>query len=114
MPDEIEAINADVGVEFKLPNGKTVWGKPVPFPEARKLMAQLHAFDRTGDYENTLQPAVDRFAELTGIKDDEVMALCPDMTLGDLLQEIQRFFFRRRPRAPSSPPEPTTTPPSGA
>lgn len=99
MPDESEVIQADVFVDFPLPNGKSLPGKPVPYPDARKIMALMHAFDQTGDYEETLVPALDRFSAVSGLTDDQIMAACPNLTLGELTTAIQRFFFRRRPPA---------------
>lgn len=114
MPDEKEVIQADVYVDFPLPNGKSVRGKPVPYPEARKILAQLFAFDQSGDYEHTVQAAIDRFAQISGVSDAEVLALCPEMTMGDLIGSIQRFFFRpSRLAAKSSGSTTATSPPSG-
>jgi len=99
MPDESEVIQADVGMEFGLPNGKQLRGKPVPYPDARRIMALLHAFDRTGDYEATMVPALEQFSAVTGLTDDAIIAADPTMTLGDLTTAVQRFFFRRHPIA---------------
>jgi len=99
MPDESEVIQADVFVEFRLPNGKLLRGKPVPYPDARKIMAQMHAFDQTGDYDGTLVPALERFSAVSGLADEQIMAACPNMTLGELTTAIQLFFFQRRPIA---------------
>lgn len=97
MPNETEVIQADVFVEFELPNGAKLRGKPVPYPAARKIMALLHAFDKTGDYDKDMVPALNQFSELTGLTDEAIMAADPNTTLGELLRAIQRFFFRRRP-----------------
>lgn len=110
MPDEREVIQADVYVDFPLPNGKTIRGRPVPYPEARKILAQLFAFDEgKGTYEETVQSAVDRFCELTGITDEVVLTAYPHMTPGDLLGSIQRFFFRPSRLAPKAPGAASTT-----
>jgi len=115
MPDESEVIQSDVFVDFPLPNGRTLPGKPVAYPDARKIMAQMHAFDKTGDYEGTLVPALDRFSALTGLSDEQIMVACPDMTLGELTTAIQRFFFRRRPMGNGAAPKaPTNAPAVGA
>ena len=86
MPDESEVIQADVQVEFRLPNGKVVYGKPVPYFEGRKILAQLYA--------GHFQPAIDRFVELSGISEEEVLELDPSFELYDLIQGIYGFFFR--------------------
>lgn len=99
MPNETEVIQADVYVDFPLPNGKTVRGKPVPYPEARKILAALAAFDQTND-ERALQATIDRFTELSGISDADVLALYPEMTFGDLIGSIYRFFFHPSRLAP--------------
>lgn len=110
MPDESEVVQSDVFVEFPLPNGKTLPGKPVPYPVARKIMALLHAFDQTLDYEKHLFLAMDQFTAASGLTDAEIMAACPDMTLGELTTAIQRFFFRRRPTLASGAASPTPAP----
>lgn len=97
MTNESEVIQADVGMEFELPNGTKLRGKPVPYPAARKIMALLHAFDRTGDYEATMVPALEQFSTVTGITDEQILAAFPAMTLGDLTTAVQRFFFLRHP-----------------
>jgi hypothetical protein len=97
MPDESEVIHADVFVEFSLPNGRTLYGKPVPYPEARKILAQMCAFDRTGDYEGVLVPALESFSAVSGLTDEHIMAACSNLSLGELTTAIQRFFFQRRP-----------------
>lgn len=112
MPNESEVIQADVYVEFPLPNGKSLKGKPVPYPDARKILAQLFAFDAGEPYQETVQAAVDRFAALSGISDADVLALCPEMTLGDLLGSIQRFFFRPSRIARANGAAPTSPSPS--
>ena len=95
MPDESEVIQADLYVEFRLPNGTSVRGKPVPYPEARKMLAVL--YDHTSTY-GAVQGVIDRFVKLTGISEAEVMELYPTMTGGDFTDAIQNFFFQRSPR----------------
>lgn len=97
MPDESEVIQAEWFVEFPLPNGKVLRGKPVPFQAARKIMAAFAAFDRVADYDQILVPALDLFSTVSGISDDAIAAACPDLTLGELTSAITGFFFRRRP-----------------
>jgi len=115
MPDESEVIQSDVYVDFPLPNGKTLPGKPVAYPDARKIMASMHAYDRTGDYEGTLEPALAKFEELTGLTETKVLELCPGMSLGELTTAIQRFFFQRRPKGNGAAGKtPTSAPAAGA
>ncbi len=97
MPDESEVVQSDVFVELRLPNETTLRGKPVPFPAARKILAQMAAFDRTGDFEGTLVPALDAFSAVSGLTDETILAACPNLSLGELADAIQGFFFRRRP-----------------
>lgn len=99
MPDESEVIQSDIFVEFVLPNGTTLRGQSVVYPEARKIMAAFRAFDMTGDYEGILVPALERFSAASGLSDDAIMAACPNLSLGELTTAIQRFFFQRRPPA---------------
>jgi hypothetical protein len=112
MPDESEVIQSDVFVDFPLPNGKTLPGKPVPYTAARKIMAAMHAFDQTGDYEQTLVPALEQFSQVSGLSDEQIMAACPDMSLGELTTAIQRFFFRRRPIATNGAAAPSKSSPA--
>ena len=95
MLDESEVIQADVGMELELPNGAKLRGKPVSYFDARRIMALLHTFDRTGDYEQTMVPALEQFSQLTGITDDMIMQAYPEATLGDVTTAVQRFFFLR-------------------
>jgi hypothetical protein len=114
MPDESEVIHADVGVPFHLPNGRTLTGRPVAYPQARRIMALLHEYDRTGNFEQTIEPALVQFGELAGIPDEDVMRLCPNMSLGELVVAIQRFFFHRRPaigNGAAKPVQPDSTKP---
>lgn len=96
MPDESEVIQSDVFVELPLPNGKSIRGNPVPYPIARKIMAQIYAFDKTQDFENTLVPALEQFTAISGITDEAILAACPGMQLGEICVAVQRFFFRPR------------------
>lgn len=106
MSDESEVIAADVYVEMPLPNGLTVRGKPVPYPVARKILALLQVFDQTGDYNLALVPAMEAFTAVTGITDDQIMAVCPDLSLGELTTAMLHFFFRRRPPTNGAAPKP--------
>lgn len=112
MPDESEVIQADVYVDLLLPGNARVRGKPVPYPVARQILAQLAVFDQTGDYDTALVPALEAFTKATGITDDQVMAVCPDCSLGELTSAMLHFFFRRRPPATTGAAKPTTASPA--
>lgn len=94
---EAETRDAYVAVEVPLPNGQIVSGKPVPFPVAMKLLGMIDGFYKGGDPDKTILPALAQFAEVTGIVDTDVLAKCPDLSLGELIDVMQRFFYQRRP-----------------
>lgn len=109
MPDEKEVVQADVFVEFPLPNGKVLRGNPVPYWEGRKILAEL--YDKQATLEQSIK-TLDRFTELAGIKEADVMAAYPSMTYGDLVASVERFFFQKSQLAKSNGQAPTTPSPS--
>jgi hypothetical protein len=71
----------------------------VLYQDARRIMAQMYAFDRTSDYEGTLVPALEQFSALSGISDEQITAACPGILFGEIVAAIQSFFFRPRQTA---------------
>jgi len=117
---ESEARDAYVGVEVPLPNGKTVTGKPVPYRDGMRLLVLSEAFLAGGAPTDTLVPMLAQFEQLTGITGEKLETLCPGISLGEVLDVAQRFFYWRRtapivvPQNPS-PSNPAPSPsPSGA
>lgn len=98
---EQETRDAYFEVVVELPNGKKLRGKPVMYPDAMRLMAMSEEFATQG---TSLVPMVQEFHKLTGVP-----ATAPelqDITLGEMVDVINRFFFQRRPeKVPVSAPE---------
>lgn len=112
MPDT-EARDAYVAVEVPLPNGTIVRGKPIPWKAATELVLLSDAFASGGKPAETLVPLLTKFAALTGITEEVLLGLCPDLTLGEVVDLVNRFFYSRRP-APSNGKPPVAAGGAGA
>lgn len=110
---ESEARDAYVGVEVPLPNGKTVTGKPIPYPEAMGLLVLSEQF-LVGEAapSTSIIPALQQFETLTGITGERLKALCPDISLGEVIDIMQRFFYWRRTAPTVAPPSLAPSPPA--
>lgn len=111
MPDA-EARDAYVAVEVPLPNGKIARGKPIGLKSAREMILLSDAFGAGGNAQTTLLPLLEMFATHTGLTEDALLALDPDLTMGDLIDVVNRFFYSRRP-ARSNGSGPSPAPASG-
>lgn len=113
---DTEARDAYLGVEVDLPNGQRVTGKPIPYGEAMRLMALSDQWAAGGNPKETLLPVLESFHRLTGITMEEIGRKDPNMSLGDVLGLINRFFFLRSPErvAPNAQNVINRTPPNGA
>lgn len=115
MPDT-EARDAYVAVEVDLPNGAKISGKPVPYPDAMRMLVQSEQFYAGVPLTDSVLPMLTDFERITGITQAKLLALCPDLSLGEVVNLVQRFFYWRRsaPTAPPSSPSPAPAPSSGA
>jgi hypothetical protein len=115
MATDAEARDAYLGVEVDLPNGAKIIGKPVPFPDAMRMMLQSEQYYAGATLGDSVVPMLTDFARITGVTQDKLLALCPDLTLGEVVNLVQRFFFWRRNAATGAPGNPPASPsPSGA
>lgn len=111
---EAEARDAYVGVEVPLPNGKAITGKPVPYREGMHLLVLSEQFLQGAAPSDSIIPALQRFEELTGITGERLHAACPDISLGEVIDVMQRFFYWRRTAPTVVPPSPNHNPPPAA
>jgi len=107
MPD-IELRESFVGVWIELPNGKMLRGKIVPWRDGlafKALLAELLSLPTQENMDKTWQ----RFEELTGLTEAIVMGSCADISLGELIDFMNRFTYLRRdgPTAAGIPSGPT-------
>ena len=110
---DLHTQDAYLAVTVPLPNGRIAAGKPIPFAAAMRLLALNDAFTAGGKPKETIVPMLDEFFALTGI-DAATMA---DLTLGEVLDTVSRFFFWRRPariEAPATVTAPVGSPPPSA
>lgn len=100
---DTEARDAYLAVDVELPNGTTIKGKPLPFGVAKRLLLLDEQFTKGADPSASLFPMLNEFAEHTGITEDQVLAACPDIQLGEVIDLVRRFFFSRRTVATATP-----------
>lgn len=108
MSNDADTRDAYHEVVVDLPNGQKLKGRPVMYAQAMKLLALREAFTLTGV---GLTDYLTMFHALTGVPEDA--AIFTDISLGEVLDATERFFFWRRPAptaAPSSPPPPAPSP----
>lgn len=107
MPDR-EAQDAVLGVQVQLPNGTTVTGRLVPFRQGLKIKALLYHFSETMEQQD-FDALWAAFSGVTGVTEDQLTALCPDITLLELTDLISRFIYLLRPGR-TAVQDPTSTP----
>jgi len=112
MPDA-EARDAYVAVEVPLPNGKIARGKPIGLKQAREMILLSDDFSAGGNPKDTLLPLLEMFEQATGITEAYLLGLDPDLTMGDLIDVVNRFFYWRRPARPAAPAAPVSPAASG-
>ena len=112
---DTEARDAYLGVEVDLPNGVKVTGNPVPYPDAMKMLLLSEAFYAGASMSESVIPMLELFERITGLSQQKLLGLCPNLTLGEVVNLVQRFFFSRRnaATAPPSPASPAAPAPSG-
>lgn len=98
--------DAYVAVEVPLPNGIIARGKPIPWKAAQDLILLSDAFAAGGRPSATLVPLLEGFAAATGITEAYLLDRCPDLTMGELVDLINRFFYSRRPARTGGPTSP--------
>lgn len=106
---DTEARDAYLGVEVDLPNGAKVTGNPVPYPDAVRMLLQSEQFYAGGSMTETIVPMLQDFERITGISQAKLLGLCPSLSLGEVVNLVQRFFFSRR-SAPTAPPASPSSP----
>ncbi len=106
------AFEAYNGLCLAMPNGKTVTGKVILWPDGLELLELLQLYQATG-LQKQFRTLWARFLAVTGIPEAEFTGL----TIGELCGVIERFLSHRRtpsiPQSPSSLAEPAAgSPPS--
>jgi hypothetical protein len=91
-----EIRDAHVGVEIELPNGTFVRGKPIPWREGMKIKALLLDFIGLPSEEN-FRLAFGAFEGATGLTAEVLHTSDPDMTLGEMVDFMNRFTYLLRP-----------------
>jgi len=116
MPDT-ELRETFIGVELELPNGAKLAGRIIPWRKGMEVKALLGEFLLIPTQEN-FDKAWGAFETLTGITESRVIGLCSDISLGELLDTVNRFTYLRRdgPIAAgrTNGPSATTAPPDSA
>jgi hypothetical protein len=108
-----EDRDAYLAVEVPLPNGKVAKGKAIGLKKARELILLSDSF--TSGSKEALTPLLEEFARVTGITEDYLLELDPELTFGDLIGVMNSFFYWRRPaRAAPTNPVLAATPNGGA
>ena len=107
MPDR-HTQDAYLAVTVPLPNGRTISGTPVLYPDAMRMLALADAFAAGGKPTETLGPLLADFHRVTGI----APAAFAELTLGEVYDTVMAFFYSRRP-VPAAPPT-TVTAPAGS
>lgn len=110
---DTELRDTFIGVELELPNGRMLQGRIIRWRAGMRVKALLTEFLLVPTQER-FDTAWQAFSELTGITQDQVEALCPDISLGELLDMVNRFTYLRRDGATAAGtptgPAPTSAP----
>lgn len=98
MSSNPECRDATVRVDVELPNGTLVSGRIIPWRKAMALILKADEFTRKGGSpDKTIVPVFEEFSQLTGVTFEQLEALCPDLTLGEIVDVMNRFFYALRP-----------------
>lgn len=111
MPD-LEARDAYVAVTLELPNGKTIQGRPIPWRTGMRLQAALNVFAMSGEQKD-FDALWSDFVTATGITEEQLATLDPQLSLLELLDLIRRFTYLLRPGR-TAVQVPAATPPTPA
>lgn len=105
------AFEAYNGLCLAMPNGKTVTGNVILWPDGLELLEMLQLYQATG-LTKEWKTLWTRFLAVTGIPEGEFAGL----TIGELCSVIERFLSHRRsrsiPQSPTSSTAPAESPPS--
>jgi hypothetical protein len=102
--------DAYVEVLVDLPNGRQFCGRPIPWQKAVALVQQYDDYLAGGAPSATVVPMIEEFLKITGTD----KALIEDLTLGEVIDVVNRFFYHRRPARIAAPSTSTTPPPAPA
>jgi len=119
-----ELRDAEVRVDIELPNAKVLAGRPIPFRAGLQLQSLLNTFVMDGE-QKSFDAMWDAFTQATGITEAAVVAACPNITAGEILDLIRRFIYLLRPGrtaaqvpagtpAATAAPAPAPSPPAAA
>lgn len=101
-----EARDAHVGVEIDLPTGRRITGRPVRYADAVALILTIDEFQAGAAPRDTLVHLLAEFQRLTGLTDADFA----DLSLGEVIDVMNRFFYHRRPAATATAPPPGSVP----
>lgn len=115
-----ELRDAYIGVELELPNGKMLQGQIIRWREGMWVKALVMEYLILPTQEK-FDAAWEAFSALTGITEARIQELCPDISLGEVLDAVNRFTYLRRngaiaagkqPSGPAPIADPNESPPS--
>jgi hypothetical protein len=115
-----EARDTFVTVELELPNKQKLQGRIIPWRKGMQLKALLLEFIGVPSQEN-LDKAFAEFSAQTGLTEAAIMDRCPDISIGELVDLMNRFTYLLRdgrtaavrmatPAPTSADPSPTPEP----
>lgn len=107
-----EARDAFLAVDVDLPNGAKINGRPVPYPQAMRMLLLSEQFYAGAPPSESIIPLLELFEQTTGITQEKLLGACPNLSLGEVVNLVQRFFYWRR-SVPTAPPSPPAASPSG-
>lgn len=84
-------------VTVTLPNGAVVRGKSIPWSDAVEIITLNDRFISGESPTQTLLPMLKRFTDTSGITFADLRQQDPHLTLGELIDVFNAFFYHRRP-----------------
>lgn len=91
-----EARDAYVAVEIETPNGSIIQGKPIPWEEGMRIKTLLLDFLIEPSEKNRAR-AFDAFSVASGVTAEMLKAADPYITIGEMVDFINRFTHLLRP-----------------